>query len=364
MDRCCGHQEAFGEKTAKRDLRRYRRKGPRKTTRQLLDALRERGLDHASVLDIGGGVGVIEHELLDRGASRAQAVDASRAYLRAAREEAERRGHADRLEQHAGDFVELADTVEPADVVTLDRVICCYPEVDALVSLSAAHARRAYGVVYPRDTRGGARRSSGSSTSRCGCAPAATSRRTCTPPPAWRSWCARAACERVVPETQRRLAGGRLRPRRGLASAAMARLELGDPLAHRALQALVRAEATVRRSLAADLEREGLSAAGFAALVVLTTAGGTLELRTLRRRLGWSKASATEVTFTLEHRGLLRRRRPPTDRRTVLLELTGEGAEIVERVFPGHARRVETAFAPLDEGEKRSLAEICRKLAA
>ena len=144
----------------------------------------------------------------------------------------------------------------------------------------------------------------------------------------------------------------------------MARLELGDPLAHRALQALVRAEATVRRSLAADLEREGLSAAGFAALVVLTTAGGTLELRTLRRRLGWSKASATEVTFTLEHRGLLRRRRPPTDRRTVLLELTGEGAEIVERVFPGHARRVETAFAPLDEGEKRSLAEICRKLAA
>lgn len=153
MDRCCGHQEAFGEKTAARDLRRYRRKGPRKTTRQLLEALRERGLDQATVLDIGGGVGAIEHELLDGGASRAQAVDASRAYLRAAREEAERRGHADRLEQHAGDFVELADSVEAADVVTLDRVICCYPDVDALVSLSAARARRLYGVVYPRDTR-------------------------------------------------------------------------------------------------------------------------------------------------------------------------------------------------------------------
>ena len=64
-------------------------------------------------------------------------------------------------------------------------------------------------------------------------------------------------------------------------------LELGDPLAHRALQALLRAEASVRRSLAAALEREGVSAAGFSALVVLTTAGGSLELRALRRRLGW-----------------------------------------------------------------------------
>jgi MarR family 2-MHQ and catechol resistance regulon transcriptional repressor len=144
----------------------------------------------------------------------------------------------------------------------------------------------------------------------------------------------------------------------------MASFELGDPLAHRALQALMRAEAQVRRSLAAELEREGISTAGFAALVVLTTAGGRLELRTLRRRLGWSKASATEVTLTLESHGLMSRRRPPGDRRTVLLELTGDGAEIVERLFPGHAERVETAFAPLDETEKRSLAEICRKLAA
>ena len=60
----------------------------------------------------------------------------------------------------------------------------------------------------------------------------------------------------------------------------------------------------MRRRLAAELEREGVSAAGFSALVVLTTAGGTLELKTLRRRLGWSKANATEVTATLETRDL------------------------------------------------------------
>jgi MarR family transcriptional regulator, 2-MHQ and catechol-resistance regulon repressor len=141
-------------------------------------------------------------------------------------------------------------------------------------------------------------------------------------------------------------------------------LEVGDPLAHRALQALVRAESTVRRAVAAELERERLSPAGFSVLVVLTTAGGELELKTLRRRLGWSKANATEVTGTLEERGLVGRRRLPDDRRAVMVELTAGGAELVERVFPGHTRRVTQTFAALDEEEKRSLAEICRKLAA
>ena len=141
-------------------------------------------------------------------------------------------------------------------------------------------------------------------------------------------------------------------------------LEVGDPLAHRALQALVRAETSVRRSLAASLEREGVSAAGFSALVVLTTAGGSLELRTLRRRLGWSKANATEVTVTLESRGLVWRRRLEHDRRAASIALTPAGRSLVERLFPAHTDRVSTAFAALDESEKRSLAEICRKLAA
>src|SRR5919199_751765 len=111
----------------------------------------------------------------------------------------------------------------------------------------------------------------------------------------------------------------------------MATLEVADPLAHRALQALLRAETSVRRSLAAALEREGVSAAGFSALVVLTTAGGSLELRTLRRRLGWSKANATEVTLTLESRGLVRRRRLAHDRRAAAVDLTPAGRALVDR---------------------------------
>ncbi|CAN5534256.1 MarR family transcriptional regulator [soil metagenome] len=144
----------------------------------------------------------------------------------------------------------------------------------------------------------------------------------------------------------------------------MTPLALGDPLAHRALQALLRAETSVRRALAADLEREGVSPACFSALFVPTTAGGSAELRALRRRLGWSTANATEVTVTLESRGIVRRRRLARDRRAGAVELTPAGRELVERLFPGHSDRVSSVFSALDEGEKRSLAEICRKLAA
>src|SRR5947209_14080701 len=86
-----------------------------------------------------------------------------------------------------------------------------------------------------------------------------------------------------------------------------------DPLAHRALESLLRAETSMRRRLAGELAREGVSASGFSMLVVLVTAGGELELRALRRRLGWSKANATEVVRTLRARGLVEQRRDARD---------------------------------------------------
>lgn len=87
-------------------------------------------------------------------------------------------------------------------------------------------------------------------------------------------------------------------------------------------------------------------------------------MRTLRRRLGWTKASTSEVVTTLQARGFVTRRRHPADRRAVILRITAEGVELVERLFPEHTQRVAATFAALDDEEKRSLAEICRKLAA
>ena len=137
---------------------------------------------------------------------------------------------------------------------------------------------------------------------------------------------------------------------------------LEDPLAHRALDALMRAETRLTRRLGSELERRGLSATGFAMLVVLQSAGGCLELRTLRHRLNVSKANASEVTGTLESRGYIRRDRSLRDRRAVMIWITPSGEALLEELFPEHARRVRDAFTPLDDTEKRELARICRKL--
>ena len=137
---------------------------------------------------------------------------------------------------------------------------------------------------------------------------------------------------------------------------------LEDPLAHRALDALVRAESSVTRRIAHELERHGISGSGFAMLVLLGSAGGALELRTLRLRLGISKANASEVAATLEAHDLIRRERSPRDRRSVLVWITPAGERLLHAVFPDHARRVRDAFTALDDEEKRTLTRICRKL--
>lgn len=151
---CCqraGYDEHFGVAQARKDLKRFQADGPDPTTRALIDALRKAGLNDATLLDIGGGVGAIHHELLDAGAASATHVDVSDAYIQAARGEARRRGHADRVRFIEGDFVEVAPMVEPADVVTLDRVICCYGDMESLVRESASRSTRFYGAVFPRD---------------------------------------------------------------------------------------------------------------------------------------------------------------------------------------------------------------------
>jgi DNA-binding MarR family transcriptional regulator len=137
---------------------------------------------------------------------------------------------------------------------------------------------------------------------------------------------------------------------------------LEDPLAHRALEALVRAETRVTRRLAYELERLGISATGFSMLVVLYSAGGAIELRLLRQRLGLSKANATEVLRTLDSRGLVSRIPSLHDRRALVIQIEHIGEALLEKAFPGHARRVRDAFTPLDESEKRELTRLCRKL--
>jgi magnesium-protoporphyrin O-methyltransferase len=153
---CCqmrGIEDLFNDRLVNQELAQYRTRGPRQTTRILIQALKAKGVKGTSLLDIGGGVGVVQFELLEAGCGTAINVEASSAYIRGAREEAQRRGLAERVSYRHGNFIDLAGQVPEADIVTLDRVICCYPDVEKLVGLSAARARKLYGLVFPRDTR-------------------------------------------------------------------------------------------------------------------------------------------------------------------------------------------------------------------
>jgi len=153
-DCCSGVRSAiagqFDADTARKDLKRYRKKGPSSTTRLLKEEITGAG-GGESLLDIGAGVGALSFELLDAGFERALSVDASPAYAATAREEAAARGLSDRFRVVEGDFTEVAERVEPADVVTMDRVVCCYPRYRPLLERAVERSRRLFAYAYPRD---------------------------------------------------------------------------------------------------------------------------------------------------------------------------------------------------------------------
>jgi len=113
--------------------------------------LRETHARADTLLDIGAGVGVLHHELLTDGVRAAVHVEAAKAYVQAAQDEADRRGHAERVQFLHGDFLALAPTIGKADLVTLDRVLCCYPELEPLLLASAARTGRYWAASFPRD---------------------------------------------------------------------------------------------------------------------------------------------------------------------------------------------------------------------
>lgn len=148
---CQGIEELFSEEYVAKELKRYRKRGPDRTTRMLIEALKKENVEGLTLLDIGGGLGAIQHEMLRAGVQSATDIEASTAYLNATKAETARRGYADRVNYQYGNFVDLAENVAPADIVTLDRVICCFPDMQNLVLLSVARARKYYGLVFPRE---------------------------------------------------------------------------------------------------------------------------------------------------------------------------------------------------------------------
>lgn len=151
MSACCGIEDEFDPRVARRELDRYRKKGPRRTTRMLLDAVDSAGLRPRTLLEIGGGVGAVQAALTTKGVDRITSVEGSPAYAEEAARLAAERGFEEQVDRRVGDVHALAAALDEADLVVLDRVICCDPDMPGLVALAGARARVACASVHPRD---------------------------------------------------------------------------------------------------------------------------------------------------------------------------------------------------------------------
>jgi magnesium-protoporphyrin O-methyltransferase len=150
---CCdprGCDRFFGPRFAGRVARRYRKRGVDKTAREMIAFLEQGGIEGVTVLEVGGGVGEISLELLKRGAANAVTLELSAAYDEEARKLLREAGLEDRADRRLRDIAVGEDDIEPADVVVLHRVVCCYPDYERLLSAVAAHARGRVVFSYPR----------------------------------------------------------------------------------------------------------------------------------------------------------------------------------------------------------------------
>jgi cyclopropane fatty-acyl-phospholipid synthase-like methyltransferase len=152
MGDCCepdGYDETFSDRFARRMARRYGRRGLSRSARAIITFLTERGIDGASILEIGGGVGELHVELLRHGAAKATNLEISTNYEPEAALLLERAGIAARVERRFLDIAQVPDEVERADVVVLHRVVCCYPDYERLLGAAASKTGRLLVFSHP-----------------------------------------------------------------------------------------------------------------------------------------------------------------------------------------------------------------------
>jgi hypothetical protein len=153
MASCCdprGCDSFFGRRFARRVAKRYRKRGLDATARQIVRFLESSGVENATVLEVGGGVGELQIELLKRGATRTVNLELSPAYEPEAEALLAEAGLTDRVDRRLHDIAVEPDGVEPADAVVLHRVVCCYPDYERLLDAAAGRARRLLVFSYPR----------------------------------------------------------------------------------------------------------------------------------------------------------------------------------------------------------------------
>lgn len=155
MGNCCtpkGYRWVFSEGRARADAKRYRRQGLDRTSRRIAELLKRDGVAGRSLLEVGGGVGAIQIDLLKAGVTRAVSIELTPTYEEAAGVLLREAGFVDRVERRVLDFAEAGGDVAPADIVIMNRVICCYPDMPRLAGTAADHARDVLVLSFPKQS--------------------------------------------------------------------------------------------------------------------------------------------------------------------------------------------------------------------
>src|SRR5207244_11755531 len=155
MPDCCspkGYRWVFSERAARGEAKRYRRKGLDATSARIVAFLKSQGVEGRTVLEVGGGIGAIQIELLKAGAARAVSVELTPTYEEEATALLREVGLEERVERRIMDFAAAGAAVEGAAIVIMNRVICCYPDMHRLAGTASEHARELLVMSFPRRT--------------------------------------------------------------------------------------------------------------------------------------------------------------------------------------------------------------------
>ena len=153
MSDCCqaAYGDMFDEKRARGDAKGYRKRGLDAQSKQIFSFLSRRPLEGATILEVGGGIGAIQLELLKAGADRTVSVELSGEYEHVAAELLAEAELEDRADRRIGDFVMMNGGLPAADAVVMNKVVCCYPDMPALIAAACDHASERVVLAMPRD---------------------------------------------------------------------------------------------------------------------------------------------------------------------------------------------------------------------
>lgn len=146
---CLDSDKFFDAKGALKELRHYYKKGPTGTAKALLEALSKLNKEDKTLLDIGGGIGVLQWEFLKQGAKSTTDIDASVGYLDLVGSLAKEYKYESQTTFLVGDFNDFNDQLTSFDFITLDKVVCCYPDYELILNNASQKTDQYLALSFP-----------------------------------------------------------------------------------------------------------------------------------------------------------------------------------------------------------------------